>query len=50
MRTVPVKYSAGPFPDGREPALLMSMALSPIRVEGQLVFTQMAIRTGADDA
>src|SRR5882672_10313784 len=26
MRTVPVKYSAGPFPDGREPLLLMSIS------------------------
>ncbi len=25
MRTVPVKYSAGPFPEGREPHLLISM-------------------------
>ena len=27
MRTVPVKYSAGPFPDGCEPARMMSMLL-----------------------
>src|SRR3974390_859976 len=26
MRTVPVKYSAGPFADGCEPLLLMSMS------------------------
>jgi hypothetical protein len=28
MRTVPVNHSAGPLPDGCEPARLISMALS----------------------
>src|SRR6266498_1660384 len=31
MRTVPVKYSAGPLPDGCEPALLISMATPPTK-------------------
>src|ERR1700712_4426205 len=30
MRTVPVKYSAGPFPDGCDPARMMSMLLPPV--------------------
>src|SRR3954451_13334892 len=33
MRTVPVKYSAGPFPEGREPARLIFMICSLGRAE-----------------
>jgi hypothetical protein len=29
MRTVPVKYSAGPLPDGCEPLRLISIEISP---------------------
>src|SRR5207248_620554 len=31
MRTVPVKYSSGPLPEGCEPALLISISISSVR-------------------
>src|SRR5438552_12229815 len=31
MRTVPVKYSSGPFPEGCEPARLMSIVVLPVK-------------------
>jgi hypothetical protein len=34
MRTVPVKYSAGPLPEGRDPLLLISMLDSCFGVKG----------------
>src|SRR5215216_6726967 len=37
MRTVPVKYSAGPLPEGCEPLLLMSIFLNSFTCFGYLV-------------
>src|SRR6266851_125886 len=38
-RTVPVKYSSGPFPEGREPHLLISMIKPPLLLH----FPQLAV-------
>src|SRR5436309_7684234 len=43
MRTVPVKYSAGPFPDGCDPLLLMFMSLLSVGLR------LVAVRLGDHD-
>src|SRR6476469_4402465 len=48
MRTVPVKYSAGPFPEGCEPLLLMSIfCIPPFCIDFSNEESQLRLPCGA---